>query len=54
MDIMKKCSYCNYVTNNKSNCNKHMKRMHSVALERNNNVLKEIGYKENANKNFYG
>ena len=51
---MKQCLYCNYATNNKSNFNKHMKRMHSVALVRDNIVLKDIGYNENANKNFYG
>ena len=51
---MKKCFYCNYATNNKSNYNKHMKRMHSSALVRNNIVLKDIGHKENINKNFYG
>ena len=51
---MKQCLYCNYATNNKSNYNKHMKRMHSVALVRDNIVLKDIGYKENVNKNFYG
>ena len=44
---MKKCFYCNYATNNKSNYNKHMKRMHSSALVRNNIVLKDIGHKEN-------
>ena len=50
---MKKCLHCNYVTNKKSNMDRHIMRWHPVALDRKNTVLKEIVHKENADRNFH-
>ena len=45
----KKCLYCSYATNDKSNYKKHMKRMHAVDSMRKNVELKRMDNQDHMN-----